>query len=116
MSLYATGIVRIITDPQLRAFESGTMVANFAGGIQEGKDKDGNWINNAIDCEIWGKSAELIVDKLKKGDSILVTGSVRRQEWNDKEAGAKRSKHVLSIQRFEFMPRGAATTSEEPVF
>ncbi len=49
MSLYATGIVRIITDPQLRAFESGTMVANFAGGIQEGKDKDGNWINNAID-------------------------------------------------------------------
>ena len=49
MSLYATGIVRIITDPQLRAFESGTMVANFAGGIQVGKDKDGNWINNAID-------------------------------------------------------------------
>ena len=112
MSLYATGIVRIITDLQLRAFESGTMVANFAGGIQEGKDKDGNWINNAIDCEIWGKSAELIVDKLKKGDSILVTGAVRRQEWNDKETGAKRSKHVLSIQRFEFMPRGAATTSE----
>jgi single-strand DNA-binding protein len=116
MSLYATGIVRIITDPQLRAFESGTMVANFAGGIQEGKDKDGNWINNAIDCEIWGKSAEPIVDKLKKGDSILVTGAVRRQEWNDKETGAKRSKHVLRIQRFEFMPRGAATTSEEPVF
>jgi hypothetical protein len=45
-----------------------------------------------------------------------VTGAVRRQEWNDKETGAKRSKHVLSIQRFEFMPRGAATTSEEPVF
>lgn len=115
MSLYATGIVRIITDPQLRAFESGTMVANFAGGIQEGKDKDGNWINNAIDCEIWGKSAELIVDKLKKGDSILVTGAVRRQEWNDKETGAKRSKHVLSIQRFEFMPR-TSSPAEESVF
>lgn len=115
MSLYATGIVRIITDPQLRAFESGTMVANFAGGIQEGKDKDGNWINNAIDCEIWGKSAELIVDKLKKGDSILVTGAVRRQEWNDKETGAKRSKHVLSIQRFEFMPR-TSSPADEAVF
>jgi single-strand DNA-binding protein len=115
MSLYATGIVRIITEPQLRTFDSGTMVANFAGGIQEGKDKDGNWINNAIDCEAWGKSAELIVDKLKKGDSILVSGNLRRQEWNDKETGAKRSKHVLSIQRFEFMPRGAAA-SEEAVF
>ena len=115
MSLYATGIVRIITEPQLRTFDSGTMVANFAGGIQEGKDKDGNWINNAIDCEAWGKSAELIVDKLKKGDSILVSGNLRRQEWNDKETGAKRSKHVLSIQRFEFVPRGAAA-SEEAVF
>ena len=49
MSLYASGIVRIITDPQLRAFDSGTMVCNFVGGIQEGKDKQGNWINNAID-------------------------------------------------------------------
>ena len=115
MSLYATGIIRIITEPQLRTFDSGTMVANFAGGIQEGKDKDGNWINNAIDCEAWGKSAELIVDKLKKGDSILVSGNLRRQEWNDKETGAKRSKHVLSIQRFEFMPRSAAA-SEEAVF
>ena len=115
MSLYATGIVRIITDPQLRAFESGTVVTNFAGGIQEGKDKDGNWINNAIDCEVWGKSAELIVDKLKKGDSILVSGAVRRQEWNDKETGAKRSKHVLSINRFEFMPR-TSSPADESVF
>jgi hypothetical protein len=41
MSLYASGIVRIITEPALRSFDSGTMVANFAGGIMEGKDK--NW-------------------------------------------------------------------------
>ena len=49
MSLYATGVIRIISDPQLRAFESGSMVCNFAGGIMEGKDKNGNYINNAID-------------------------------------------------------------------
>jgi single-strand DNA-binding protein len=115
MSLYTTGIIRIITEPQLRTFDSGTMVANFAGGIQEGKDKDGNWINNAIDCEAWGKSAEFIVDKLKKGDSILVSGNLRRQEWSDKETGAKRSKHVLSIARFEFMPR-SSSPAEEAVF
>jgi hypothetical protein len=39
MSLYASGIVRIISEPALRSFDSGTMVANFAGGIMEGKDK-----------------------------------------------------------------------------
>jgi single-strand DNA-binding protein len=108
MSLYASGIVRIITEPQLRTFDSGSMVANFAGGIIEGKDKDGNYINNAIDVEIWGKSAQVIVDKCKLKDCILLSGNIRRQEWNDKETGAKRSKHVLSAQRFEFLPRGAA--------
>ena len=112
MSLYASGIIRIITDPSLRTFDSGTMVANFAGGIQEGKDKDGNWINNAIDIEIWGKSAEVVVDRCKKGDSIFVTGNVRRQEWADKETGSKRSKHVFSVQLFEFLPRTAQASDE----
>jgi single-strand DNA-binding protein len=115
MSLYASGIIRIITDPSLRTFDSGTMVANFAAGIQEGKDKDGNWINNAIDIEIWGKSAEVVVDRCKKGDSIFVTGNIRRQEWADKETGSKRSKHILSAQRFEFLPR-AAQASDEVAF
>lgn len=112
MSLYATGIIRIISDPQLRAFDSGTMVCNFAGGIQDGKDKSGNWINNAIDIEVWGRSAEIITDKVRKGDSIHVTGMIRRQEWDDKETGKKRSKHVLSVSRFEFLPRGAAASED----
>lgn len=114
MSLYASGIVRIISEPQLKAFESGTMVCNFGGGIQEGKDKAGEYINNAIDVEVWGKTAEIITDKLRKGDSIFVSGNVRMQEWNDKETGAKRRKHVLSVQRFEFLPR--AKSDEEAVF
>jgi len=105
MSLYASGIVRIISEPQLKYFESGNVVVNFAGGIAEGKDKDGNYINNAIDVEIWGKSAEIVCDKLKKGDSVFVTGNIRRNEWTDKDTGAKRSKHSMSVARFEFLPR-----------
>lgn len=114
MSLYASGIIRIISEPQLKAFDSGTMVCNFGGGIQEGKDKAGEYINNAIDVEAWGKTAEIITDKLRKGDCIFVSGNVRMQEWNDKETGAKRRKHVLSVQRFEFLPR--AKSDEEAVF
>jgi single-stranded DNA-binding protein len=52
---------------------------------------------------------------LQKGDSIFVTGNVRRQEWADKESGAKRSKHIFSVQRFEFLPR-AAQASDEVTF
>jgi single-stranded DNA-binding protein len=45
------------------------------------------------------------VDRCKVKDSIMVTGNIKRQEWQDKETGAKRSKHVLSVARFEFLPR-----------
>jgi single-stranded DNA-binding protein len=103
MSLYASGIVRIISDPALRSFDSGTMVANFAGGIMEGKDKAGNYINNAIDIEIWGKSAEVVVDRCK---------NIKRQDWADKTTGDKRSKHVLSVSRFEFLPRTSGASDE----
>ena len=116
MSLFASGIIRIISDPVLRSFDSGTQVANFAGGISEGKDKNGNYINNVIDVEVWGKSAEVIVDKLKKGDCIMVNGNVKRQDWEDKKTGDKRSKHVLAVNRFEFLPRTTNTTTEPDAF
>jgi single-strand DNA-binding protein len=115
MSLYASGIIRIISDPTLRSFDSGSQVTIFAAGIHEGKDKNGNWINNAIDVEIWGKSAEVIVDRCKKGDSLMVTGNVKRQDWEDKKTGDKRSKHVLAVSRFEFLPR-ANNANDEPAF
>jgi single-strand DNA-binding protein len=114
MSLYASGVVRIITEPQIKFFDSGTSVCNFAAGINEGKDKEGNYINNAIDVEAWGKGGEMIANNCKKGDSIMVTGNLRRQEWADKETGGKRSKHVLSVQRFEYLPR--PKQSEEVAF
>jgi single-strand DNA-binding protein len=117
MSLYASGIIRIISDPTLKSFDSGTQVANFAGGISEGKNaKTGEWINNVIDIEVWGKSAEVIVDRCKKGDSIMVTGNIKRQDWEDKKTGDKRSKHILAVGRFEFLPRAANNTSEPDAF
>lgn len=116
MSLYASGVVRIISEPQIKFFDSGTCVCNFGAGIQEGKDKEGNYINNSIDVEVWGKGGQMIADNCKKGDSIMVTGGIRRQDWNDKDTGNKRSKHVLNVTRFEYLPRGAAAVSEEPAF
>ncbi|NDD69687.1 MAG: hypothetical protein EBZ29_09995 [Synechococcaceae bacterium WB9_4xC_028] len=105
MSLYANGIIRIITKPEARYFESGTLVVNFAASLYEGKDKNGNYIKNAIDVEVWGRVGETILERCNLMDSIMVTGSIKRQEWEDRETGAKRSKHVLSVARFEFLPR-----------
>jgi single-strand DNA-binding protein len=113
MSLYATGVVRLVTDPQLKTFDSGSMVANFAGGLTEGKDRNGNYIKNVIDCELWGASASAFCDKLRKGDCVQLSGAIRMQEWTDRD-GQPRRKHVLAANRFEFLPR--ASQPEEVPF
>ena len=114
MSLYANGIVRIITKPEARYFESSTVVVNFVGGLHEGKDRNGNYIRNAIDCEAWGKTGAAILERCNLMDSIMVTGHIKRHEWQDRETGAKRSKHVLSIGRFEFLPSPPASARQAP--
>ena len=114
MSLYVNGLVRIITKPEARYLESGNTVVNFVGGIHEGKDKNGNYIKNAIDCEVWGKVGETILERCSLMDSIMVTGIIRRQDWEDRETGAKRSKHVLKIGRFEFLPRNTSDDAPAP--
>jgi len=114
MSLYASGIVRIISEPSSRTFDSGAIVVNFAAGIQEGKDKNGEYIENVIDAEIWGEqSANTFMQYCRSKDCIMVNGVVKMQKWIDKETGKERRKHVLSVQRFEFLPRIKA---EEDVF
>jgi hypothetical protein len=42
----------------------------------------------------------------------MVSGNIKRQDWADKTTGDKRSKHVLSVQRFEFLPRTSGASDE----
>ena len=102
-------------DPELKDVGQ-SQVANFSLAAKTGKDET-TWIN----CQVWGKTGQTILDRCKLMDSIMVTGNIKRQEWQDKETGAKRSKHVLSVARFEFLPRNtsdaqpAAASSDEEV-
>jgi len=119
MSLYAQGVVRVLTDPDCKYFESGSSVVKFLGGLNEGKDKDGNYINNAIEIEAWNKTGEVIVNYCPKGSNLFVSGNIRQEEWDDKDTGAKRRKHVLKAGRIELLPKagegnGAAPAAAAP--
>lgn len=107
MSLYSNGIIRIVSDDDKIILKpvGDSCVISFYGGINEGKDRNGNYIDNAIECEAWGKTAEGIGRFFKKGDSFLASGRTLQQKWEDRESGAPRSKHIFKIERFEFLPR-----------
>ena len=60
---------------------------SFSVATNEGyKGRDGQWVDVTQwhNVQIWGKFAEVMVDKLQKGDLVLVTGSYRSNKAKNK--------------------------------
>ena len=64
-----------------------------------------------IDCDVWGKKAEVLIQYVKKGDSLYLEGELRTASWTDKQSGKTRSKLTLNVSEFQLMgqkPKDAA--------
>ena len=55
-----------------------------------------------IDVTAFGARGQAISEYLGKGDPILVEGVLELDQWDDKETGAKRSKHGIVLDQFSF--------------
>ena len=112
MSLYAQAVLRILTPPETKSVGESS-VTSFYAGISEGKNKNGEYINNAIDVEAWNGTGTAIAKYLTKGDSFQASGKVLMQEWDDKQTGAKRRKHIFRVSVMEFLPKASVANDEE---
>lgn len=87
-------------DPEVRYFESGTMVANFSLAVDAGKrDEDPDWFNLVI----WGKQAQVAADYVRKGGLIAVSGRSTTEKWTDRNTGEQRSKPVVVVERLRLL-------------
>ena len=66
------------------------------------KDANGNQSTVFLDFVAFGKTAELINQYYQKGDMLCGQGEISMDEWQDKDTGAKRTKHKIIIQKLEF--------------
>ena len=100
-------IGRLGMDPEVTKFESGSMLARFSLATTDGyKDKNGEWVNNTEWHHIvaWGKSAELVKDKLQKGTEIALEGKLENDSYTTKE-GEKRTKTQIKMREFVIINR-----------
>lgn len=92
---------RFTRDPELRYLASGMAVCSFRLAVEgrAWRDKDNNLIRDTqfLDFESWGKSAEFIQGNFVKGDPIIIEGSIKIEEWDDKTTGEKRRKAVIRV-------------------
>lgn len=91
----------ITREIETRTTQGGTVVASFGIACNH-KSKDRESVC-FLDCTAFGRTAEVIGEHFAKGKPIFVYGRLDYQTWEDKQSGAKRSKHVLIVNGFEFV-------------
>lgn len=108
-------------DPEMRFTTSNTAVANIGIAVnRKWKDNAGKVNEDVlfIDCEAWGRTAEVINEHLRKGDPIFIEGRLKLDQWEDRDGG-KRSKIKVVVESFQFIggrrddePRGRESTRQ----
>ncbi len=101
MSINSVTLVgRAGRDPEVRYFESGTVVANLTMAVnRRNRNDEPDWFN----LEIWGKQAQVAADYVKKGSLIGITGSFKLDSWKDRNTGEDRNKPVVRVDRLDLL-------------
>ncbi|HEY9633675.1 MAG TPA: single-stranded DNA-binding protein [Coleofasciculaceae cyanobacterium] len=102
MSLNVVNLVgRVGGDPEVKYFESGKVLCKLTLAVnRRTRNSDQpDWFN----LELWGKTAELAANYVRKGKLIGVQGSLKIDRWNDRTTGAERSSPVIQVDRLEFL-------------
>jgi single-strand DNA-binding protein len=99
-------IGNLTRDVELRYTPSGTAIAKFGIATNRtykdqvtGENKQETMF---IDVTVFGRSAEVANQYLKKGRKVLVEGRLVFEQWVD-NTGQKRSKHSVVAEKLQFM-------------
>lgn len=107
-------IGRLTRDPEVRTFTNGGKVAKFGFAvnylIQKRNPTTGEWEGGEtafVEIEAFNRPngrqlADLVEQRLRKGQQVFLEGRLRLNEWTDKE-GQKRSKLLVVVDNLEFL-------------
>jgi single-strand DNA-binding protein len=94
-------------DPQVKYTPKGIAVAEIGMAVNR------RWFDKAtnrrkeettfVDVTIWGRTAEVAGQYLKKGASILIEGRLQLDSWDDKESGQKRNKLRVVCEEMQML-------------
>lgn len=102
-------------DPELRVVgEKRTAVVNFTVATsREFTRSDGtkDKITSFIQCEAWDSGAEAVANSLKKGDLVMIEGSLRNDSWE--KDGVKHSTLKVRVNNFAPIVKSKKTVSSK---
>jgi single-strand DNA-binding protein len=98
---------RLTKDPELKTTGSGVEVVSFTVAVnRKYKKDDGTQEADFINCQAWRQKAVFLNKYFRKGDGVVLEGSVQTRKYQDRDGNNRIATEVV-VDELEF-PQGKA--------
>ena len=94
-----------VRDPKVNITNSGKTVCNISIENSRYYKTDKGFVQDVsfIDVQTWGKWAEIVSEKCKKGSGVRIVGRLKQLRWID-STNKNRSKIIVLAEHIDFKP------------
>jgi single-strand DNA-binding protein len=106
-------IGHLTRDPELKYIPSGTAVAEVGIAVNDRVKKNDVWVDETtfVDVTLWGRTAEVANEYLRKGAATLIEGRLKLDTWE--KDGQKRSKLRVIGEKMQMLGNKRDETTQE---
>ncbi len=92
---------RVGIDPDVKYFDSGKVKCRLTLAVKRRSrnSDEPDW----FELELWEKTAEIAANYVRKGSLIGVTGSLKFDNWQDRNTGVARSKPFIRVEQLNLL-------------
>jgi len=109
----------VTRDPEVRYTPKGSAVCDLGIAVNRAYTTDSGEKREEVtfvDVTLWGRTAEVDSEYLKKGRPVFIEGRLQMDSWDDKQTGQKRTRLRVVAENMQLLggrpPGGADVTGE----
>lgn len=108
----------VTRDPEIRYTPKGSAVCDLGVAVNRAYTTDSGEKREEVtfvDVTLWGRTAEVASEYLKKGRPVFVEGRLQMDTWDDKQTGQKRTRLRVVAENMQLLggrPQGGADAGE----
>jgi len=106
----------VTRDPEIRYTPKGSAVCDLGVAVNRAYTTDSGEKREEVtfvDVTLWGRTAEIASEYLKKGRPVFVEGRLQMDTWDDKQTGQKRTRLRVVAENMQLLggrPQGGGGT------
>jgi single-strand DNA-binding protein len=107
----------VTRDPEIRYTPKGSAVCDLGVAVNRGYTTDSGEKREEVtfvDVTLWGRTAEVASEYLKKGRPVFVEGRLQMDTWDDKQTGQKRTRLRVVAENMQLLGGRAPGGGDAP--